>query len=59
MRPQRQAIGDYVTLNTAATALNQSYWRLYRLVRTKRVPAIYVGNTTMVRLEDVEREISK
>jgi hypothetical protein len=53
-RKQRMAVGEYVTIQGAATALGMTYWQCYRLIQKRQVPVIRVGNCLMARLSDVE-----
>jgi excisionase family DNA binding protein len=47
-----QQLGEYFTIHGAAAALGVSYWQLYRLVHSGRVPVIRLGGRLMLRLEE-------
>jgi excisionase family DNA binding protein len=53
-KKQRTSVGDLVTVQGAAQALQMTYWQIDRLIRTRKVPVIRVGNTRLVKLSDVE-----
>ncbi len=48
-----QHIGDYYTLQGAAEALGITYWQVWRAVHQRQIPTLVLGQTTLVRLEDL------
>ena len=53
-----QSIGEYYTLHGAAEALGVSYWQVARAVRLRSVPTLVLGQTLLVKLDDL-REMFK
>jgi hypothetical protein len=48
-----QSIGEYYTLQGAAEALGVSYWQVARAVRVRQTPTLLLGQTQLVKLDDL------
>ena len=48
-----QSIGAYYTLQGAAEALGVSYWQVARAVRQRQTPTLLLGQTQLVKLDDL------
>lgn len=48
-----QSIGAYYTLQGAAEALGVSYWQVARVVRQRQTPTLLLGQTQLVKLDDL------
>lgn len=53
-----QSIGDYYTLQGAAEALGVSYWQVWRAIRQRQTPTLYLGQTLLVLLDDAREALS-
>jgi ribonucleoside-diphosphate reductase alpha chain len=52
-----QSIGAYYTLHGAAEALGVSYWQVARAVRLRQVPTLLLGQTLLVKLDDLRETV--
>jgi hypothetical protein len=52
-----QSIGEYYTLHGAAEALGVSYWQVARAVRQRQVPTLLLGQTLLVKLDDLREAV--
>ena len=48
-----QSIGAYYTLQGAAEALGVSYWQVARAVRQRQTPTLLLGQTLLVKLDEL------
>jgi hypothetical protein len=47
-------IGEYATIDRASKIIGASYPCLLQHIRRNNIPRIQVGNTTMIRVKDLE-----
>ncbi len=52
-----QSIGAYYTLHGAAEALGVSYWQVARAVRQRQAPTLLLGQTLLVKLDDLREMV--